>query len=116
MYTNEKGGIAVSSQQQKVKESILMILSTRPGERVMRPNFGCRLYKLAFHPNNTGTANLARHYVEEALATWEPRIILREIVVQNDRQNNRLLIDMQYVLKSTYEPQNLVFPFYLEQT
>lgn len=112
---NPRGGITESRHTKKVRESILFILGTQYGERVMRPNFGCNLKSLVFAPNNTATANLACYYVEEGLTTWEPRIILEEIIVENDNQHGRLMIHIHYKIKPTYEPQNLVYPFYLEQ-
>ncbi|GAB61449.1 MAG: baseplate protein [Candidatus Jettenia sp.] len=115
LQINSRGGIQESRQEQKIKESILIILGTQHGERVMRPNFGCNLKSLVFEPNNTTTANLARHYVQEALTTWEPRIILEEVMVKNDNNAGRLMIDIRYRIKSTNEPQNMVYPFYLEQ-
>ena len=115
LSVNSRGGITQSQQAQKVRESILTILGTQYGERVMRPNFGCNLESLVFAPNNRATANLAQYYVEEGLNTWELRILLEEVTVTNDYDNNRLVIQIRYRLKSTYEPQNLVYPFYLEQ-
>ena len=83
----------------------------------MRPNFGSNLRSLVFAPNSRATANLARHYVEEALTKWEPRIILDEVNVQNERDGDHacLLIAIHYHLKATYEPQSLIYPFYLGQ-
>ena len=115
LQVNPRGGIKESKQEQKIKDSIQMILGTQHGERQMRPDFGSNLESLVFAPNNVATANLARHYVEEALEIWEPRIMLEEVIVQNDHPNGRLLIQVRYNVKSTYEPQNLVYPFYLEQ-
>lgn len=109
-----RGGIRLSQAADKVQESIRIILDTQYGERVMRPTFGCNLRSLVFAPNNASTANLARHYVEEGLTLWEPRILLDEVTVQNDHGAERLLISVDYRLKSTYEPQNLVHPFYLQ--
>ena len=114
LQTNTLGGIKESRHAQKVKESILIILGTQPGERVMRPTFGCNLRSLAFAPNDAATASLARHYVEVALTTWEPRIILNDVRIENDNDNGRLLAHIDYRIKSTYEPQNLVYPFYLQ--
>lgn len=118
LQINPRGGIKESRYAQKIRESILIIIGTQYGERVMRPNFGCNLKSLLFAPNNTATANLARHYVEEGLTKWEPRIILEKVIVKsdkNDRVNGCLMIHINYRIKSTYEPQNLVYPFYLEQ-
>lgn len=113
LQIHPRGGIKESRQEQKIRESILTILGTQHGERIMRPIFGCNLKSLVFSPNNIATANLARHYVEEGLTTWEPRIILDEVIIDNDNQNGRLMIHIHYKIKSTYEPQNLVYPFYL---
>ena len=114
LQTNPVGGIRESMREQKVKESILIILGTQPGERVMRPTFGCNLHSLAFAPNDAATASLARHYVEESLTTWESRIVLNEVMVENDNDTGRLLIHVDYRIKSTYESRNLVYPFYLQ--
>jgi uncharacterized protein len=122
---NSRGGIEISGQEKKIKESIYMILGTQPGERLMRPTFGCNLQSLIFAPNTKATANLARHYIEEALRTCEPRIIVEEVTVKNEyltvqnereeRHTNVLSISIRYRIKATYEVQNLVYPFYLEQ-
>lgn len=110
-----RGGIQTVQQAEKIRQSILIILGTQHGERLMRPNFGANLKSLVFAPNNMATANLARFYVEEALETWEPRIQVEEVTVQNDNAQARLLINIRYRIKSTHEPGNLVYPFYLQQ-
>jgi Bacteriophage baseplate protein W len=112
---NPRGGIAVARHEEKVRQSIRLILGTQRGERLMRPNFGGNLKTLVFAPNNAATANLARFYVEEALRTWEPRILVDEVQIQNDNQGAQLLIEIRYRIKATNEPQNLVYPFYLQQ-
>ncbi len=114
--TNARGGIETAGQQEKIRQSILMILRTQHGERVMRPNFGANLRSLVFAPNNAATASLARYYVEEALQTWEPRISVDEVTVKNSHEEARLDIEVRYRIKSTNEPGNLVYPFYLQQT
>ncbi|MFD0689861.1 GPW/gp25 family protein [Actinomadura fibrosa] len=106
------GGVAESAGAAKVAESIRIVLGTQHGERVMRPTFGANLRSLAFAPNNGATADLARHYVTDALARWEPRIDVLDVAVAND--DVRLLIDVQYRLRATNEVRNLVYPFYLE--
>ena len=108
------GGIAAARQAQKIREAIRVILGTQHGERLMRPTFGANLRSLVFAPNTRATADLARYYVEEALATWEPRILLEAVTVENDHANNCLLITIHYRIKETYEPQSMVYRFYLE--
>ena len=108
-------GLAFARGEQKIKESIMLILSTAKGERMMRPNFGCDLQRLAFEPNNTVTANLAAHYVEQALTLYEPRIQVDNVTIRNENKLGRLLIEMSYRIRATNSPQNLVYPFYLRE-
>ena len=68
------GGIRMSSDRTEIEEAISIILGTSPGERVMRPTFGCRIHELVFAPNTPETLGLARRFVEEALGMWEPRV------------------------------------------
>jgi len=113
---NLTGGISASTFEDNVRESIFVILGTAPGERVNRPDFGCRIHDLMFAPNNRITAARAEYYVEEALYKYEPR--LEEIVVKatpNDDEPNRLDIRVDYVIAGKNVPKNLVFPFYLQK-
>jgi phage baseplate assembly protein W len=116
-----RGGIRESAGVQKIEESIRIILGTQFGERVMRPDFGCNLRSLAFAPNNSTTAALARHYVLDGLTKWEPRINVLSVTVTNDSDDSngpaesRLLIKISYAVQSSLQPQSMIYPFYLEQ-
>jgi phage baseplate assembly protein W len=111
---DSRGRIELVHQEQDVEEAIRMILMTRPGERPMRPEFGCRIHELAFDPNDAATAGLARRYVQEALLRWEPRIQVLNILAGPDTRNpDRLLLDIDYKLIATQDRRNLVFPFYV---
>jgi hypothetical protein len=113
---NEDNTIALSRYEDDVREAIWIILSTAPGERVMRPDFGCGIYEYVFAPNDTHTAGLVRFHVEDALTRWEPRIDLQEIQVQSDPRNPALLlISIDYTVRSTDSRFNLVYPFYLQR-
>jgi uncharacterized protein len=107
-------GMTVSAGAQKVEEAIRLILGTQYGERLMRPTFGSNLRTLAFAPNNSSTANLARYYVAEGLARWEPRIEVLEVAVNNSATQPQLVISITYRLRATQDVHNLVYPFYLE--
>jgi len=111
---DERGEVALSDGELDIQEAIWMILSTAFGERLMHPDFGCGIHDLVFAPNNTGTAGLARFYVEEALVRWEPRIDVEEVEVQADpAQPELLLISVSYRVRTTDSRYNLVYPFYL---
>jgi phage baseplate assembly protein W len=108
------GGLALTTEQTEIDQAIQIILSTMPGERVMRPGFGCRLHELVFAPNNSQTAAQARRIVEQALRQWEPRIQVTGVDVRNDPGDaSRLLIAVDYRVKATRDQRSLVYPFYL---
>jgi phage baseplate assembly protein W len=108
-----RGRIALARQERDVEEAIHMILLTPIGQRVMRPEFGCRIHDLIFAPNDATTIGLARYYVEDALGMWEPRIDVIEVLVAPDPGNTgRLLIEIRYEIKATHDERALVFPFY----
>jgi phage baseplate assembly protein W len=90
-----------------------MILNTKLGERVYRPNFGCRLSDLTFAPMNPQTILLARIYVEEALNRWEPRIKVTGVYAEPDPIKGRLDLKIQYQIKENNDRRNMVYPFYL---
>lgn len=109
-----QGSMALTSERTELDQSIRIILSTSPGQRVMRPTFGCRLYELVFAPNNNHTAAQARRHVEEALGMWEPRIRVTRVDARPDDQDrSRLIIYIEYQVKATHDQRSLVFPFYL---
>ena len=108
-----RGRIALARHERDIEEAIQMILLTPKGQRVMRPEFGCRLHELIFAPNNATTASLAAYYVEDALGMWEPRITVDEVIAGPDQDEAaRMLIEIRYTVKTTYDSRTLVFPFY----
>ncbi|MBD2211945.1 GPW/gp25 family protein [Calothrix sp. FACHB-156] len=110
---NVQGGIQISAEAQKVRESIWIILRTGLGERLYRPNFGSRLSELAFAPMNTDTLIQMRLYVLEALQRWEPRIIIDEVQTDPDPIRGRVDIIINYRLKEAPDIYSFVYPFYL---
>lgn len=113
LHINIQGGFQLSSESQKVKESIWLILRTDLGERLYRPDFGCRLSELAFAPLNNDTLLRIRLYVLEALQTWEPRIDVDEVRADPDSATGRVNINIHYRLKTHPDPFSFVYPFYL---
>ena len=101
--------------EEGICQSICTILSTAPGERVMRPDFGCGIHDLVFGVNNAATATAVTRAVREALATWEPRIdVLDAYAAPDPTKPNVLVIEINYRVRSTNSQLNLVYPFYLE--
>ncbi len=109
-----QGGIALTHKRNEIEQAIHIILSTSPGERVMRPTFGCRLHDIVFAPNNSHTAAQAQRFVQEALGMWEPRINVITVNIRQDtEQANCLLIEIEYEIKASHDQRSLVYPFYL---
>ncbi|MBE7519815.1 MAG: GPW/gp25 family protein [Thermoflexaceae bacterium] len=108
------GGISLSGDASDIDEAIRIIIGTSPGERVMRPDFGCRIHELVFAPANSQTVGLAQRFVLEALKWWEPRIEVIEVSGSIDAvEPNRLLINVIYTIRDTKDERSLVYPFYL---
>lgn len=109
-----QGGLLLTNDRNEIEQAIQIILATSPGQRVMRPTFGCRLHEIVFAPNDSHTAAKARRFVEEALGMWEPRINVIDVNVTPDPDaDNRLLIQIVYEIKATHDRRSLVHPFYL---
>ena len=111
-----RGGIAMSRYETDIEQAIRIIIGTRPGERRMRPTFGCQIHELVFHPVNANTCSMVSLYVNQALIKWEPRI--ENISVQSypdPTSENTILIIVDYKVRSTNNMQNLVYPFYLRR-
>jgi len=113
-HLDHRGQIALVGDAEEIEQAIRIVLNTAPGQRVMRPEFGCRLHELVFAPNNGQTAGLAERYVREALGRWEPRIALEKVLAESDPDDRaRLIITVQYRIKATHASRSLVYPFYL---
>lgn len=108
------GRLRWAGGDEKVRQSIWLVLATAPGERLMLPDFGCGVHDLVFEPNTvTLRAQLATQ-VTEALARWEPRIDVLDVRVSTDpRERNRLDIRVDYRIRELNAVDNLVYPFYL---
>jgi phage baseplate assembly protein W len=114
LQINPRGEIALASGERDIEQSIRIILGTRPGERKMRPQFGCRAQELIFEPHNAATVGLLREYVEEALGRWEPRIEVRNVEVSPVSDNgSALLAEIHYRTKTTHDERSIVYPFFL---
>jgi len=99
---------------EKVRQSIWLILETEPGERLMRPAFGCGLRRYLMKPNTSATRALMQRDIERALSQWEPRIRVQEIRVEPGDDPSLVLIEIHYTHARDGSPGNFVYPFYLE--
>ena len=110
------GRMETTAYEDDIREAIYIILMTKPGERVRNPAFGCKIHKYAFGTTDFTTLKELERDVDEALVQWEPRI--KDIDVEADLDeidSGRLNINISYVVRTTNNPFNLVFPFYINE-
>ncbi|MCB0108634.1 MAG: GPW/gp25 family protein [Caldilineaceae bacterium] len=101
--------IQMVEEEAAIRQAVLLLLSTRPGERVMRPDYGCAIHTLAFSPNDDTTAALAIHYVRRALLRWEPRIEIRSLDAnQHPDAPNTLQIVLTYQVRTTQSLEEIL--------
>jgi phage baseplate assembly protein W len=116
VQTDDQGQISLARQDEAIRQSIRLIIETAKGERLMHPTFGCGIHDLVFAPNDPLTAARASFEVREALIDWEPRIEVLNVQAQlATAEENTLLLDVQYRVRSTNNVFNLVYPFYLRR-
>ncbi len=107
--------VELVSAEKDIEQSIGIILGTRIGERVMRPEFGCRVYELLFEPRDAVLAGKIRSYVSRALALWEPRITVTDVRPEFDAgTDGGVLVFIDYQVKSSHDDRSIVYPFFIE--
>ncbi|WP_456786621.1 GPW/gp25 family protein [Cellulomonas sp. P5_C5] len=108
------GAIALTRAGGDLEDSIRVVLLTAPGERLMRPQFGCRIWDLMFEPVNANLLGLISEAVRDALAQWEPRIEVLDVTpVQDAESSGTVQITIAYRVRATNDRRNLVYPFYV---
>jgi phage baseplate assembly protein W len=114
LRVSNRGGIEMVEGNSSVRQAVLLLLSTAPGERVMRPNYGCDLHRLVFSPNDTTTAGLAVHYVRQAIERWEPRIDIIRLDATGSAAEalpGVLEIYLEYRIRATQQTEKLAYAF-----
>lgn len=115
-FADPTGAVALASGDEAVRQAILILLSTRPGERVMRPDYGCPIHRLVFSPNDATTAGLAIHYVRQALLRFEPRVEIMRLDAgpapagsPDEGDGATLHISLEYRVRVTQRRERLQF-------
>jgi len=113
---DKNGAVTLVSNEEKIRESIKIILNTAPGERVMRPEFGCGINEYVFSVINSSTLLQIENEIERALILYEPRILVKEVNSSTEESSNGILnISIEYEVKSSNARHNMVYPFYLRE-
>ena len=116
MGIDASGATAVTSDDDNIRQSMMVILGTAPGERLMRPNFGCAIHDILFEPNTTVTATKIEYEVKRSLQEFEPRVGDIEVHAMPDSSEpSRMNVNISYTIRKTNTKANLVYPFYLRK-
>jgi hypothetical protein len=114
LQVDRRGGIALARDEQDIDQAIQLILGTAPGERPMRPEFGCGVHDFVFDSIDANTVGRMEDAIREALDRWEPRIQVQAVDFDLSNADNGLLtIDIGYTVRATNNERNLVYPFYV---
>lgn len=100
------GAVAYSEFEENIRQNIMVIIGTRPGERQMLYDFGCRIHELMFAPSNSATARLASQYVHEALGRWESRIEVLQVGANFD-PSGAIMVQLVYRIRATGQVEQL---------
>ena len=114
LQVDRRGGIALARDEQDIEQAIELILGTAPGERPMRPEFGCGVHDFVFDTIDANTIGNMEQAIREALRRWEPRIDVTGVDFDLSQAGSGLItIDIQYRVRATNTERNLVYPFYV---
>lgn len=114
-FLRGSGGVAMTSEEEDIRASLAILLSTRIGERVMQPKYGCNLERLLFEPLDTGLQAYMKDLIHTAILYFESRIILEDIALELNQNEGRVDILLHYKVAATNTRYNFVYPFYLEE-
>ena len=114
LCVDQRGALALAHGVEDIEQAIALILGTAPGERPMRPEFGCAVHDVVFDTVDAAIVGRIQTAVHEALERWEPRIEVVELDVEtSDADLGRLLVEITYRVRATSALHNLVYPFYV---
>ena len=114
LQVDRRGGIALARDEMDIEQAIELILATAPGERPMRPEFGCGVHDFVFDSIDATTVGKMELAIRDALDRWEPRVVVETVEFNLDEvADGRLIIDIGYRVRATNTMRNLVYPFYV---
>lgn len=112
-FTKAREEVEMSSEERDIHESIEIILSTRVGERIMNPQFGCSLEELLFAPIELSLVTFIRDIIETSITLYEPRVELNGVEISTSNEIEGVVnIELDYTIRSINSRRNLVYPFY----
>ena len=114
-FNKEAGGTVMVSNEENIRQSLWILLSTSPAERIHRYGYGCSIRKYVFEQMDVTTQTLLKEQIQKAIIMYEPRIIPDSILFDMEKQAGVLLIELNYTIRQTNRRSNMVYPFYLNE-
>jgi len=114
-FVRSRRGLEMTSDEEDIRSSLRILLTTDVGERVMQPKYGCNLRRLVFEPLDTTLQAYMKDLVRTAILYFEPRIILNDVTLTPEAEEGRVVIDIDYTVATTNTRNNLVYPYYLTE-
>ena len=111
----ENGSVVMSEAEEDIEESLRILLGTHPGERLMRPDFGCNISKYCFNDYSEATLTQITEEIKEAVQLFEPRIQIENIDIKAEAMDEVMEICIYYKIIATNSRRNLVYPFYINE-
>ncbi len=116
-FSKVRKSAGMVSEQEDIEQSLQILLSTRPGERIMQPDYGCNLDRLLFEPLDTSLVTYVGNIVKTAILYHEPRIAPEKIEIREDAEEpGKLYITVEYTIRTTNSRYNYVYPFYKDES
>ncbi len=113
-FDRQNKSVTLVSEEEDIRESLFILLSTRPGERTMQPAYGCDLSVLNFENINEGLVNSAKEIISSAVLHFEPRVFLDDVVVSAEKMYDGVMeIFLSYRVRKTNKRSNIVYPYYI---
>jgi len=114
-FNKVTAGVSLLSDETDIRNSLQVLLSTRVGERIMQPAYGCNMDVLLFEPINESLLTYIKDLVFTAIYYFEPRVNPENVTLEATEEEGTILINVEYTTRSTNSRHNLVFPFYLDE-
>lgn len=114
-FGDSENVVAMVSGEENIRQSINILLSTTPGERIHRYDYGCPIRQYAFEVMNLTTQTIMKELIEKAIILFEPRITLNKVLFEIEHEEGIILIHLDYTVRQTNRRSNMVYPFYLNE-
>ena len=114
-FDKQTSSVKMLSDENDINSSLEILFSTSVGERIMQPKYGANLKNLLFDPIDTSLKAYLKDLIKTAILYFEARIKLDNIIVDAVPDEGKIVITLEYTIRSTNSRYNFVYPFYINE-